>query len=149
MRTLERLGVVTVGYQGRTVDELVGLLQDAGVGLLVDVRLTPLSRKPGLSKIRFAEVLRSSGIEYLHQPALGNPRDNRAGYRQADIRAVSRFRAVLGSSAARAALDELAERNERQTVALMCFERDACQCHRALVVEALAERDPDLAVRHL
>ena len=149
MRTLERLAVASVGYEGRTADELVDLVREAGVTLLVDVRLTPLSRKPGLSKTRLADALRNSGIEYLHLPSLGNPRDNREAYRQADADALNRFRSLMHASAARLALDQLAERVRSESAALLCFERDHLTCHRSLVIEALQERHADLVVRHL
>ena len=51
--------VWTVGYQDRTVDDVIDVLSTAGVEVLVDVRLTPLSRKPGLSKHRLAARLAS------------------------------------------------------------------------------------------
>ena len=58
----------TVGYERRTVDELITTLTRAAVEVLVDVRLTPLSRKPGLSKNRIATRLYAAGIDYLHYP---------------------------------------------------------------------------------
>ena len=76
-------GVATVGYERRTVDELITALTEAAVEVLVDVRLTPLSRKPGLSKKRLAVLLQAAGIDYLHLPHLGNPRDNRDAFRRA------------------------------------------------------------------
>ncbi|MCY3786821.1 MAG: DUF488 domain-containing protein [bacterium] len=42
--------IVSVGYQGRTVDQLIDVLRGGGVEVLVDVRLNPISRKPGFSK---------------------------------------------------------------------------------------------------
>ena len=42
--------VMTIGYQDRTIDDVVAMLRSADVKVLVDVRLTPLSRKAGLSK---------------------------------------------------------------------------------------------------
>jgi hypothetical protein len=50
-----------------------------GLRTLVDVRLTPISRKPGFSKRRLTEALTESGIEYVHLPVLGNSKWNRAG----------------------------------------------------------------------
>jgi hypothetical protein len=40
-------GLLSVGYEGRTVDDLVDLLVAEGVEVVADVRLTPMSRKPG------------------------------------------------------------------------------------------------------
>ena len=44
----------TVNYQDRTVDDLIDALAAAEVEVLVDVRLTPLSRNSGMSKNRLA-----------------------------------------------------------------------------------------------
>jgi uncharacterized protein (DUF488 family) len=141
--------VMTIGYQDRTVDQLIAALVTADVKVIVDVRLTPLSRKPGLSKNGLAARLRESGIEYLHLPQLGNPRDNRAAFRRGDPAAKVRYQAVLEAPQARAALDELLWLARQQRVALMCFERDVRECHRSMVVDAVAARAGAVGVVHL
>lgn len=45
-----RPALVTIGYQDRTVDDVIAAMRAAEVKVRVDVRLTPLSRKAGLSK---------------------------------------------------------------------------------------------------
>jgi uncharacterized protein (DUF488 family) len=140
---------MTIGYQDRTVNELIDILDDAGTKVLVDVRLTPLPRKPGLSKHRLAARLREAGIDYVHLPQLGNPRDNRDAFRRHDAQALERYRAVLETSEGRAALEQLAELAPSRRVALMCFEQGACECHRRMVAEALAAMRPGLTVNHL
>jgi uncharacterized protein (DUF488 family) len=95
MRTLEIYRLLTIGYEGRTANELLSELAQAHVTALVDVRLTPLSRKPGLSKRRLANQLAQVNIWYLHMPALGNPRDNRDAFRQGVAQSRTRFRALL------------------------------------------------------
>jgi uncharacterized protein (DUF488 family) len=69
-----------VGYEGRSADQLLDLLELMQVQVLVDVRLNPLSRKRGLSKRKLAEALAAKRIEYVHEPLLGNPRENREGF---------------------------------------------------------------------
>ena len=58
-----RRAVLTIGYQHRTVDDVIDELRCAEVEVLVDVRLTPLTRRPGLSKAdavtRYRAVLRT------------------------------------------------------------------------------------------
>src|SRR5438067_2402107 len=44
----------TIGYEGRTVDELIDALEDDGVALLMDVRAIAASRRPGFSKTALA-----------------------------------------------------------------------------------------------
>ncbi|BDZ45206.1 DUF488 domain-containing protein [Naasia aerilata] len=138
-------GIVGVGYQGATAAGLAGWLADSGVGTLVDVRLTPLSRKPGFSKRAWADILREHGIGYLHLPALGNPKDNRAGFADAPEtpagrEARDRYRALLRTEPASAALGEIAALAAEQRVALLCFEQSEDHCHRAEVLRAVRAR---------
>lgn len=130
--------LISVGYEGRSVDELIASLIDQGVSVLVDVRLTPLSRKPGLSKKRLAQALAEHGINYLHLPALGNPKDNRASLRSGDPASHKRFAELLHTDAGATALSHVAELLDDQTVALLCFERSHSQCHRQLVADQLS-----------
>ena len=139
----------TVGYERRTVDELITTLTRAAVEVLVDVRLTPLSRKPGLSKNRIATRLYAAGIDYLHLPQLGNPRDNRDGFRRGDDAAVAKYRDVLRTPEGQAALDQLLRLATHRRVAVMCLEREAAECHRSMVADALVEARATLRIVHL
>jgi uncharacterized protein (DUF488 family) len=143
------LSITTIGYQARTVDEIIGMLQAADVKILVDVRLTPLSRKPGLSKNGLAARLRDAGIDYVHLRQLGNPRDNRDAFRRGDEHAVARYRAVLRTPEGQAALGQLLRLATHRRISLMCFEHDASECHRSMVAEALAEAGAMSQVVHL
>jgi uncharacterized protein (DUF488 family) len=133
---------VTIGYQQRSVDELIAALRAADVETLVDVRLTPLSRTAGLSKNGLAARLRDAGIEYVHLPQLGNPRDNRDAFRRGEKAAVARYQDVLGTPEGQAALGQLLQLARQHRVALLCFERDAAECHRSMVANALSEIEP-------
>lgn len=139
---------MSIGYEGRTADDLITDLQCQGVQVLVDVRLTPLSRKPGLSKTKLAAALAEAGIAYVHARSLGNPKDNRDAYRSGDADSRRRFDEILESSAADEALSHVAQLLDGGSVALLCFERDHASCHRHQVVEALAGRSPGLRVVH-
>lgn len=136
----------SVGYEGRTLDRFVDLLRLAGVDVLVDVRLTPISRKPGFSKRRLAERLDSEGIEYLHEPKLGNPPENRDAFRTGDVaRGRERFGARL-ENGARDALLALVDLTVSAKVAVLCVERDSERCHRQVITDAAQEMRPGLAV---
>jgi uncharacterized protein (DUF488 family) len=140
--------VVTIGYEGRNLAELVAALQQAEIGIVVDVRLTPLSRKPGLSKKALAAGLGAANIRYIHLPALGNPKDNRDGYRLGDPASQERFSAVLRSHEAAAALEAVQRLAEEEGVALLCFERDPDRCHRSQVGAELTRRAPSVGLAH-
>lgn len=87
--------VVSVGYEGRDVDGLLASLRLHHVDVLVDARLIPLSRKPGLSKKGLATTLGTHGIRYLHLRALGDPKDNRALLWTGDSSSRNRFTACF------------------------------------------------------
>jgi len=136
-------GVIGVGYQRRTVDEFVDDLAGMGVSLVVDVRLTPVSRRPGFSKAALARALTGAGVSYEHRPELGNPKPNRAGFAgSVGELAVARaaYRALLEDPGPSQALDQLAGAGEQQLVALLCYEADQRRCHRDVLIEALAGR---------
>jgi uncharacterized protein (DUF488 family) len=141
-------GIVTVGYEGRTVDEVIAILTRLEVTELIDVRLLPLSRKAGLSKSRLCEALAAVRIEYRHLPALGNPRENRAGIRAGAVQSQREFRARLRAEAAREAMLFVAQRARQSRVALLCYERDAARCHRALIADELIRMCAEIPVVH-
>lgn len=134
----------TIGYAGRTVADLVRLLEEAGVDRVVDVRALPLSRRKGFSKKALGAALADHGIEYVHLRAAGNPyRDQKndikrclklySGHLDANPEVITAVESVLHGRKA----------------ALLCFEADACECHRSIIIERLLAKDPRLAVRHL
>lgn len=133
-------GLVSVGYEGRAAGELVALLRDNGVTLLVDVRLNPISRKPGFSKNVLTAALAEAGIGYRHVRALGNPKANRPAFEADPARGVESYRAHLATPEAAAALADLRDLAAAERVAVLCLERDEARCHRQAVV---AEVDPD------
>jgi uncharacterized protein (DUF488 family) len=137
--------IFSVGYEATTPEALVGALADAGVRLLVDVRLNPISRKRGFSKRALAAALEAAGIGYRHERALGNPVDNRDAFRRGDPAAWDVLRAVYEGPSADVVV-RLADEVAAGGVALLCLERDPTTCHRTLVIEELRRRLPDLEV---
>lgn len=132
-------GLVSVGYEGRNANELIETVTNQGVRVLVDVRLTPLSRKKGLSKTKLSEALAAAGIQYVHHRELGNPKDNRDDFRRGSATSRARYRRLLSEPPAVGALKHVSELLDEGVVALLCFERDHAQCHRGIVADALLE----------
>lgn len=140
MRSLKS-GLVSIGYEGRTAEELLTRLVELGVSTLVDVRLTPLSRKPGLSKTRLGAACAVVGIHYVHLPSLGNPKENREPFRSghASVGCI-RFSALLAEPAAVASMDQLEALVRDARTAVLCFEREHVLCHRQVIVDELVAR---------
>ena len=70
--SMERL--VTLGYEGASVEAVIATLSAAGVGILIDVREAPISRRPEFAKRALASALAEAGIGYHHEPRLGAPK---------------------------------------------------------------------------
>jgi uncharacterized protein (DUF488 family) len=148
-RVASQRHVYSIGYEQRTADALVKTLASVGVQVLVDVRMTPLSRRPGFSRTSLAGALTRQGIAYQHEPLLGNPPENREPFRTGNVTVGRRrFQRRLsnGSSDALAALSALAA---RKAVAVMCVEHEEDRCHRQVILEALTAENPRLAVTRL
>jgi len=136
-----RGGLVSIGYEGRTSEELLQTLVELGVTNIVDVRLTPLSRKPGLSKTRLSASSEAAGLQYVHLSALGNPKENRDPFRNGRTNeGCIRFSVLLAQPAAVAAMDQLEALARDGLVAVLCFERDHDRCHRQVIVSELTDR---------
>jgi len=147
-RTARRLA--TIGYQGAPAAAVLGLLEAAGVDLLVDVRAVAASRRPGFSKSQLSAGVSALGIGYLHLRGLGTPPDGRLAARSgryADLERI--YREHLEGAPARAETAQLTElvRSGRR-VCLLCFEHQPEHCHRRLVAERVAE-ELDVEIAHL
>jgi uncharacterized protein (DUF488 family) len=128
----------TIGYEAATQGGVIGALEQARVEVLADIRYLPLSRRPGFSKSALAAALREVGIEYRHIKPLGTPAEGRAAARRGDHAALARvYAGQLELPEAVAAMAELRDLASGKRVALLCYEREASECHRSLLIDAL------------
>lgn len=145
-----RQTLFTLGYQQRTLDEFVAILREEAIDVLVDVRETAWSHKPGFSKSTFQTALAANGIQYVHANFAGNPkwlRTNASSHRECldwyawylrehdDV--VPVFDHLLAGYL-----------REGKRVCLTCFERHADDCHRAILAAEWLKRGRR-EVRHL
>jgi Protein of unknown function, DUF488 len=144
-------GVLGVGYEGKSLDAFIHGLLASGTRVVVDVRLTPISRKSGFSKRVLAAALADAGICYLHVPQLGNPVWNRRGFAGTaeEVEAArARFGGMLDSDEASAAIRQIAETAASAVVAVMCVEADDRSCHRYVILNEVhrqSQLNPDLS----
>ena len=146
-------GLLTIGYEGRSLEAYLNRLLAESVTLLCDVRRNPLSRKYGFSKSTLSKACEGVGIRYEHLPELGIASDKRQSLEtQADYDALfaEYERKSLPHQSAALAKIKAWITGEKQRVALTCFELHPHQCHRHCVAEALeTEYGPALAPNHL
>lgn len=140
----------TIGYERHsTPASLIAVLESAGVRRLVDVRELPQSRRRGFSKTALAAALGDAHITYEHVRQLGNPKAYRDLYKSGRVNeGEQRYRAHLHNGSY-PALVELSATIANEPTCILCFEASHEICHRAVIVEALEGRLPDLEVMHL
>lgn len=140
----------TIGYSGHTPETFIQTLKAQQISLLLDIRLTPISRKKGFSKTALFHALEDAGISYQHLPTLGSPVELRrhlsadGNYEQF----FSAFRAYLGMQGK--SLQVAAELAVAERVCLMCVEKCPLECHRSVVADAIVQvLDGPVTVEHL
>jgi uncharacterized protein (DUF488 family) len=145
--------LLTVGYEGLSVDRFFALLRTNHLDVLIDVRQNPFSRKPGFSKSPLAAAARSHGVRYVAAPQFGCPQEIRDGYKADGDWSCYRRRFTAHLDTLEPALPALAAQARSSRCCLLCFEADPHRCHRSLVAERVvaltAGLDPTLSVVHL
>jgi len=130
--------IFTIGYEQATQAAVVAALRGAGVEVLADIRYLPLSRRPGFSKNSLRAAVEEAGIAYCHFKQLGTPAEGRAAARRHDHAELARvYAGQLELPEALAQMAELRALAEDKRVALLCYERNAAECHRALLYDVL------------
>jgi uncharacterized protein (DUF488 family) len=141
--TAGRSAIYTVGHSTRSAEELLSLLEDAGVKRLADVRAFPSSRRhPQFNRAALGAWLPEAGIEYVHMPGLGGRRDPvpdspNGGWRE---RAFQGYADHMASREFRDALAQLEAAARELPTAIMCAEAVWWRCHRRLISDALVAR---------
>ncbi|MCD6663504.1 MAG: DUF488 domain-containing protein [Comamonas sp.] len=139
--------LMTIGYEGSSIEDFIATLAHANVTLLLDVREIPISRRKGFSKKALAQHAEAVGINYRHERDLGSPKNIRHQLHVDGDYATyfKSFKEYLKSQ--KPLLEKLASDLEG-TVALVCYERDPATCHRSVVARQL-ENLTGLKVKHL
>ena len=140
----------TLGYQQRTIDEYVAALLASHIDVLIDVRETPWSHKPGFSKGPLERALAERNIQYVHAKFAGNPKRLRdaAQTHKECLAAYADYLDTRGDiiEAFEQLVTALVASGKR--VCITCFERHPDDCHRSILAERWVGRGAR-AVAHL
>lgn len=135
----------TIGHSTLTLETFLGLLQDAGVAGIADVRRYPASqRNPQFNRETLAAFLDARGIAYRWFEELGGRRSGAThatspnlGLENAGFRAYADYTAT---DVFRSALDRLAAWAAERPAAIMCAEALWWRCHRRLIADQWIDR---------
>ena len=132
-------GIVTIGYEGKTIDKFLYELIKNKIGIVADVRRNAYSMKFGFQRNKLESYLEKIGIDYIHMPELGIPSDSRK-----NLNSYEDYQALFVSyrQDIETKLDSL-ERikliGQNKKISLMCFEKGVKYCHRGVIAERLRE----------
>jgi uncharacterized protein (DUF488 family) len=141
----------TIGHSDHTLERLTGLLHDADVEMVVDVRRFPGSRSnPQFDEDVLLAALPPAGLRYRRAAGLGGRRPatkavpptvnglwrNRSFHNYADHALSDEFRE---------ALSELREQGLGHRVAVMCAEAVWWRCHRRIIADHLLAHGDDVS----
>ena len=133
--------LMTIGYEGMSIDAYLNKLIENNVTALVDVRKNPISRKFGFSKRILNNYVNKAGLEYYHLPDLGI-----ASHLRKDLNGPASYQTLFElyekqilpeQKSALKMLKTITQVQKR--IALTCFEADHTMCHRQKLVEVLQQ----------
>ena len=133
----------TVGHSNRSLAEFDGLLREASIGLLADIRKMPMSRaNPQFNRDELAPALSAQGIGYEHIAALGGLRGKSPGLPPGlnghwENASFHRYADYALSPEFHAGLEHLRRAGHERRCALMCAEAVWWRCHRRIVADYL------------
>jgi uncharacterized protein (DUF488 family) len=133
----------TIGHSTRSLAEFAGLLEEAEITLVADVRKMPMSKaNPQFNGDTLAAALKGAGMAYVHLAALGGLRGKTPGL-SPDINgfwtntSFHRYADYALSPQFRSGLEGLMEAGRRRRTAIMCSEAVWWRCHRRIVSDYL------------
>ncbi len=133
----------TIGHSNRSQESFIGLLREADIRLLVDVRTVPRSRtNPQFNRDVLPAALAAHQIDYQYIAALGGlrskqrdvPRSMNAFWRNESFHNYADYAL---SEDFRNAISELRALGHIHTCAIMCAEALWWRCHRRILADYL------------
>ena len=138
-KTTDELAFFTIGYEGISLEKYLNKLIINNVKLLCDVRKNPLSMKYGFSKNQLKNACESISINYVHIPELGINSEKRT-----DLNTMNDYMKLFDEYEKTTLVENkdqlykiLDLTREYQRIAITCFEKEPCMCHRSRVADSL------------
>ena len=140
-RSFDKPAFFTIGYEGISLETYLNKLIINDVKLLCDVRKNPLSMKYGFSKNQLKRACESVGIEYRHIPQLGIDSEKRT-----NLKTINDYNKLFDEYEKTTLVDNSVQLQEIckltdkfKRIAITCFEKEPCMCHRSRVANALKQ----------
>lgn len=133
--------ILTIGYEGYSIDDFIDRLKAFDVGYLFDVREIPFSRKKGFSKTPLKEALEENDINYHNFKELGSPKRIRDKLHvdkdyQYFFEEYEKYLETQDESLE--IVSTAISENKNIHFCLLCFEKDPSICHRSILAKKLS-----------
>jgi uncharacterized protein (DUF488 family) len=131
---VQKSALYTIGHGSRKIDDFLSLLKGFDIEYLVDVRSQPFSRfHPQFNQKNLQRILPLHGIQYIFMGDSlgGRPKDTSCydEYGKVD------YRAIRTKDFFKRGIERLKVACEKGLkVAVMCSERNPCDCHRTRLI---------------
>ncbi|UOY08587.1 DUF488 family protein [Muricauda sp. SCSIO 64092] len=142
-RTFDNSMFFTIGYEGISLEKYLNKLIINNVKLLVDVRKNSFSMKYGFSKSQLQNACESIGIKFIHIPQLGIQSQERK-----ELNSLVDYQNLFDNyqkttlQENKSYLEKLKDLcEEYKRVAITCFEKEVCMCHRGVVAKELGKME--------
>lgn len=134
-------GLFTIGYERRSLERYLNLLIENGIGVLIDVRRNPVSRRYGFSKRTLKSACEKMNITYRHVPELGVDSRERSGLNSSDDyeRLFRNYDSYTRRCSGRYTDSILHTIKHGANVALTCYERNPDECHRHVLANVICD----------
>lgn len=137
----------SIGYERRSIDDIVLALSRAGVRVLIDVRERAWSHRPEYRKTALSDALAAAGILYFHLRSAGNPYRPKDGTQKSFAECARQYRRHLRRDDS--PIEELSSIVSQKPSAVFCYEARHDGCHRSIIVDEVLQRLPQARVKEL
>lgn len=141
MLDISKKEIYSIGHSDLPIENLLGLISNAKITAIADVRSSPYSRRfPWFGRHELKAALSGAGISYafVGLELGGRPADQRLF----DANGVADYSSMSKTSLFESGLERISNGMAKYRIAMLCSERDPLHCHRCLMVgRTLLQRD--------
>jgi uncharacterized protein (DUF488 family) len=147
---MKKIKLFTIGFTKKSAETFFGLLSEAGVRRILDIRLNNSSQLAGFAKrddLRFF-LKAICGIDYVHMPELAPTEELLEGFRKGG-RDWPKYERQFINLISERRIEEVLSQEQAHLACLLCSEETPGHCHRRLVSEYLEKKWGNIEIVHL
>lgn len=146
----KKIKIFTIGFSKKTAHQFFDILQQAGVKMVIDIRLNNVSQLAGFTKKDDLKYFldKITKINYTHRPEMAPTKEILDGYKKKKI-SWNEYEKKFSKIMRDRKIENLVTPEQIDNSCLLCSEPKADKCHRRLVAEYLASKWNNVEIVHL